>query len=349
VVVEPKAAAQQAWHVLDESGYVRLWSAKEDNERVREEYTRTWGDASRDVGRLMLVENRGETVGTLAGSLLYPKTWLVHQLGVTERERGGLASFLNLAYELYAGLMYLFQHEASAEYFVIYAERDKRWTQTLYGDFVAQYPDRSAFAYHDNRVFRRDPAAPVSRIVPRCEAVEVVAADAEALQGVSNALTSTCSVVVNDSMAYGLHEIGLEAFAESCRALGCERERRVFIAREQGEPVAALVAESGGEGVNIFGLMNRCFIVKLGSNPVTQAAKAALLEQAAQYFLQLEKQLFLFFDEGDADIASVELMGFEFVSDGMRFIASKQVVPAWLNYLKNVLSLRKGAEVSRAG
>jgi hypothetical protein len=348
VVVEPKAAASQAWRVLDESGYVRLWAASEDRERLRDEYTRTWGDAGRDVGRLMLVENRGETVGTLAGSLLYPKTWLVHQLGVTERERAGFASFLNLAYELYAGLMYLFQHEASAEYFVIFAERDKRWTQTLYGDFVAQYPDRTAFAYEDNRVFRRDPAAPVSRIVPRCEAVGVVAADAEDLRLVSRALQASCSPVVCDSMAYGPDEIGLESFAETCREVGWERERRVFIARVGGVPVAAVIAESGGEGVNIFGLMNRCFIVNLRSEPVTQAAKAALLEQTAQYFLQLEKPVFLFFDDGDSDIASVELMGFEFVSDGMRFIAGKQVVPAWLNYLKNVLSL-KGAEVRRSG
>jgi hypothetical protein len=42
-------------------------------------------------------------------------------------------------------------------------------------------------------------------------------------------------------------------------------------------------------------------------------------------------------------------MGFEFVSDGMRFIASKQIVPAWLSYLENALTLRNAAEDRRSG
>jgi hypothetical protein len=347
VVLESKAAARQAWQVLDQSGYLKLWSAGDDTHRLKAEYSRTWGDPRQDVGRLMLVENRGETVGTIAGSLLYPKTWLVHQLGVAERDRAGLTAFLSLAYELYSGLMYLFQQEASADYFVIFAERDRRWTQTLYGNFATQYPDRSVFAYHENRVFRRDPATPISRIIPRTRAVEVVPADAEELEAVSVALGASSSPVEYEALAYGPSEIGLTEFADRCRARGWERTRRVYVARQGGVAAAALVAESGGEGVNIFGLMNCCFIVNLLPKPVTEAVKTALLEEASQHFLRLDKPVFVFFDDGDADPRAVEPLGFEFVSDGMRFIASKRVVPAWLSYLENVLSLRHAAEGAR--
>jgi hypothetical protein len=113
--------------------------------------------------------------------------------------------------------------------------------------------------------------------------------------------------------------------------------------------VAALVAESGGEGVNIFGLMNCSFIVNLREQPIPQAVKSTLLEEASHHFLRLEKPVFLFFDERDADVGSVEMLGFEFVSDGMCFIASKRMVPAWLSYLENVLTLRNAAEGRRSG
>jgi hypothetical protein len=291
----------------------------------------------------MLVENRGETVGTLAGSVLYPKTWLVHQLGVAERDRAGAGMFLDLAHELYAGLMYMFQHQASANYFVIFAERDKRWTHTLYGDFVAQYPDRSALAYTENRVFRRSVTAPGSRRVNRNKSVRVVPADAGHLALISRRLEASCSPVEYDSLAYSISEITLERFSETCRARGSERERRLWVALEAGLPKAALIAENGGEGVNIFGLLNRCSIVPLGPEAVALDTIAVLLDQATEHFAGLGKEEFLFFDEHGGSAEELSLLGLELISDGMRFIASKQVVPAWLSYLKGVLSLRATA------
>jgi hypothetical protein len=234
VVTAARAAARQAWQVLDSSGYVRMWTRSANHERLKAEYSRSWSDAAPDVGRLMLVENRGETVGTLAGSLLYPRTWLVHQLGVAERERAGAGTFLDLAHELYAGLMYMFQHQASANYFVIFAERDKRWTQTLYGDFVAQYPDRSAFAYTENRVFRRSVTAPISRKVSRVKTVSIVPASPEHRQLISRALEASSSPVEFDSLAYAPAELTLEGFSETCRAHGSERARDLWVAIEAG-------------------------------------------------------------------------------------------------------------------
>ena len=108
--------------------------------------------------------------------------------------------------------------------------------------------------------------------------------------------------------------------------------------------MAALIAESGGEGVNIFGLMNRCFIMSLTAEAVSPAAKAALLGKAEQHYDLLEKQHFIFFDGVAEDSGFVSLCGFELISEGMRFIAHKRVVPAWLSYLANVLSLRQAAE-----
>lgn len=344
VVVEPEVATRRAWQVLAESGYVRLWTPPESQQRLQAAYSETWSTAGPGNGHLMLVERRGETVGTLAGSILYPKTWLVHQLGVTERERGGLGTFMSLAYELYSGLMYLFQHEPAAEYFVIYAERDRKWSEALYENFTAQCPDQSALAYDDNRVFRRVVGAPVSTIVALDPSLEVTAADGPSLLAVARALQARSSPVVSDALAYGPGDIDLNEFEGQCHELGCQRARHVFVARRRGVPVAALVAESGDEGVNLFGLMNRCFIVSLRPGPLLPAVKAALLGKAERHFDELDKRHFIFFDEPDADAAFVNLCGFELISEGMRFIAHKRVVPTWLSYLANVLSLRQTAE-----
>jgi len=343
VVVEPEVAARQAWQVLAESGYVRLWTPSEGQARLKAEYSQTWSRAGRG-GHLMLVERRGETVGTLAASVLYPKTWLVHQLGINERERAGLGTFMGLTYELYSGLMFLFQHEADAEYFVIYAERDRKWSEVLYENFVARCPDQAGLAYDYNRVFRRVVGMPVSTMVPVGAVIDVVAADAESLSALALALQASSSPVVCDALAYGLEDIELTAFSEQCASRGSERSRRIYVARERGVPVAALIAESGGEGVNIFGLMNRCFIVSLTGKAVSPGAKAALLGKAERHYDLLEKQHFIFFDGADEEPAFVSLCGFELISEGMRFIAHKRVVPAWLSYLANVLSLRQAAE-----
>jgi hypothetical protein len=344
VMVEPEVAARQSWHVLADSGYVRLWTPSDSRDRLKAAYFRTWSEAGGGGGHLVLVERRGETVGTLAGSVLYPRTWLVHQLGVTERERAGLGMFMSLAYELYSGLMFLFQRDSAADYFVIYAERDRKWTEALYENFAAQCPDQSALAYDNNRVFRRAPGAPISMIVPSAPALDVVVADQPSLLALSRALEASSSPLVYDALAYGPEDIELSAFSTHCRKLGFERSRQIYVAREQGVPVAALIAESGDEGVNVFGLMNRCFIVSLSSEPVSLPAKAALLGKAEQHFDRLEKQHFIFLDGPDTDPGFVTLCGFELVSDGMRFIAHKRVVPAWLSYLANVLSLRQAAE-----
>lgn len=346
VVAEPERAAGQAWQVLAASGYVRLWTPRESQERLQAEYSRIWKEAGPGSGLLMLVERRGEAVGTLAGSILYPRTWLVHQLGITERERGGLGTLMSLTYELYSGLMYLFQHEPAADYFVIYAERDRKWSETLYEAFATQCPDQSAIAYDENRVFRRVVGAPVSAVRPLNPRLRVAAADQAALLALSRALKSRSSPVVYDALALAPADIELAGFASRCSKLGCERGRHVYVARERGLPIAALIAESGDEGSNIFGLMNRCFIVNLTREPLSTVTKAALLSKAERHFEELDKRHFIFFDEPDQDADFVRLCGFELISEGMRFIAHKRVVPAWLSYLANVLSLRQAAEGS---
>lgn len=344
IVPEPEVAARQAWHVLSESGYVRLWTPSESQQRLESAYSRTWSRAERGVGHLMLVERRGETVGTLAGSLLYPRTWLIHQLGVTERERAGLGSFMSLAYELYSGLLFLFQHEADADYFVIYAERDRKWTEALYGNFTAQCPDQSALAYDFNRVFRRVLGAPVSMLVPHDATVQVTIADQASLPLVSRALASSSTPVVHDALAYAPEQLELTAFSRHCATLGFERSRSIYMALEHGVAVAALIAESGDEGVNVFGLMNRCFIVSLTAEPVPVAAKVALLRKAEHHYTDLDKPQFIFLDDTAAEPELPSLCGYELISEGMRFIAHKRVVPAWLSYLANVFSLRQAAE-----
>ncbi len=349
VMAEPPQAAGMAWDVLQASGYVELWTRAGARQRLQGEYARSWTGATQTTGRLMLVESGGKAVGTVAASLLYPKTWLVHQLGVDRRESTGPAQVLSLAHELYSGVLYLFQNQQEADYFAIFAERDRRWSQTLYDGFVAEYPDRSAFAYDQNRVFRCDVTTPVSRQLGAEPGITVVRADAARLLLASEALRASSSPLLCDAMAYGAGEIGLEDFARTCRELGCERERHVYVALENDTPIAALIAESGGEGVNIFGLMNHCTIASLGTGPVSANAKRALLREAMDHFLRQNRHQFLFFDETDADVPAVELLGFEYVSEGMRFIASKRVVPAWLSYLEAAFTVRAASQVGRDG
>jgi hypothetical protein len=335
---EPSRGAERAWQVLERSGYVSLWTQEPNAPGAVGEFHRFWSGARPDVGRLLLLETEGQAVATMAGSLLYPRTWLIHHFGVDKTQRASPVAFLGFAREMYAALMYVLQHVAPLDYFVIYVEKDKRWTQALYADFVDRYAPAEDSRYDELRVFKCCPEEPRTGRRSKGSSIEITLADPEALISVSARLRAVLGPLEFDAFAYDEANIDLTTFADSCRTRNYERARHVFLAREQGVPVAALIAESGEDGANLFGLMNRCRLVAFGSDGISPAAKEALLQTAKWHYADLAKHAFVFLGDADENVEELEDLGYEFVSQGVRWLARRTLVPAWLSFVENSLA-----------
>jgi hypothetical protein len=332
---EPSRGAGRAWRVLEASGYVSLWTPEPNGVGLSSKFSRFWNDARPEVARLLLLETDGEAVATMACSLLFPRTWMLHNFGVDKTQRVNPATFLRHAREMYAAATYVLQHVAPLDYVVIYVENGKRFTQALYADFVERYAPAEDSRYDELRVFK---CCPGERRIERKRKIKVALADPAALKAVSQHLRATLSPLEFDAFGYDEANIDFAAFAEECRKRNYDRARHVFLAWEHGVPTALLIAESGEEGVNLFGLMNRCHLVALGAAGVSVAARDALLSTAQRHYAELGKHAFVFLGDKDENVRDLEDLGYEFVSEGVRWLARRSALPAWLSVVENSLA-----------
>ena len=327
-----------AWDVLVSSGYLDLWTVQEDRDRLANGYHDSWRAASPNVGRLLVLSENPKNIGTFAISRLYPRTWLVHSFGVDKNEMGKIRHFVEIARDLYSALIYSLQTAPDARYFACYFERDQRWGDVLYGDFVAACSDGDASLYDDFRLFKWHYNSSGIKLVPEDSCIEVKSATASDLSVLSAHLQGALTPLEYDAFSYSADEIDLSRFEEMCAQQGCTRRRDVFMARENGNVAAALIAESGSEGESIFGLLDRCWIVWWPSCTLRESTKSHLLAAAVRHYSLLEKREAIFLDTDD--VAFSDTVGFHFVSDGRRWLVGRDLMSAWRTFVDEVLRAR---------
>ena len=323
-------AVDDAWQALERSGYLRLWAPGTGRDHLRRQFVEAWGQPHQEVGDSVVLHDERGPVGVTAASLLYPGTWLLHHLGVDPRSQAQAS--LDAAAELMGGVLFRLATGPALEHFVIYVEADKRWNALVYGDFVARYFAPDQIAYVPVRLHRWQEGARE----PQGEPEGVTVTDAEpALWAILAEALRTRPAIERRAFALD-HRIDLGGFGDACAARGYERRRHGLFAMRGGRPVAALLAETGGEGVNVFGLLNTARFVPLG--PPDPAAKAALVDAGVARFRAAGKRTFLLIEDGDGDADGVaERCGLAPLPAGMCWIAHRDVIPAWTAYLDGLL------------
>ncbi len=83
--------AGMAWKMLDSSGYLDLWTRAEDRERLERRFHHQWSWPAAVPSHLIVLREESRYAGTFATSRLYPRTWLLHSLGVDKDAGGGTA------------------------------------------------------------------------------------------------------------------------------------------------------------------------------------------------------------------------------------------------------------------
>ncbi len=227
----PKAFAP-AWYLLNASDYISGWTPERERGRIARAYGKSWRSVSESNGHLLLLHREGRAIGTVAGSRVFPRSWMVHHLGVDRKERtaGKREEFLDYSRELYSAIMYMVQHVAETQYFAIWVEQNKRWNELLYSDFVRAYSDTSASQLTQNMVFKYQCAqAPAPALVVHEDpTLEIVAAGPEETRDFAERLPEVMEAIEIDAFSLSPQEISMGAFSSECAATGYERTRTIL-------------------------------------------------------------------------------------------------------------------------
>jgi hypothetical protein len=240
--------------------------------------------------------------------------------------------------ELVAGLLRRLRDLADFEHVVIYAEQGTRLNDRLHRDFAVGYGDSEKFSYTTSKTYRYQLEAPRTLLRPSSPQIQIQPATAALWSELASHLRATLSPLELRALGFEAGDIDLEAFTRTVGARGYERAREAHFAMVDGKPVAALLAETGNEGVNVFGLLNSCRIIWMQSPVMTsrQEIRARLLAQAVQHYRMLDKKTFLLFDDDADELVPAEL-GFEAVSPSLRCLVHRDAIPAWTSYLEGLL------------
>jgi hypothetical protein len=333
----------QVWDVFEKSSYLDKWIASGRTAEIRSLFDRDWRLSGAQNGELLLLKEHDSAIGTIAANQIYPRTWLMHSLAVDKRHRqkDERKRFFNFARELYSGINYSLQHISGSQYFVAYFEEGKNWNQRLYRDFARDYVASADQLYESFHVLRKAVMEVPPNVVAAGAAgaagddVKVVAAGRAELRAVSARACATLPAMVVDAMALREDEIDLVGFA--AEGNGLKRRRDVFVALEDGRPALAAICEAGGQGINIFGLMNLCWTIPMVDHLPGVATYRALIDAVAAHYRRHDVPDFLFLEPRAERIECLQAAGLELVSSGIRWLARVAVLPAWLGYVENEL------------
>ncbi len=246
---------------------------------------------------------------------------------------------LDLARELYAALLRLLAREIDGRFFALFVQKDKRWTDLLYGGFVRSLPPDAPSVYDEYALYKcrtaSDPA-PLPADAGRFRVSEATEAERS---WIAERLAERLPPLEVEAYAYGPGEIDLRSFSPADPA---GLVRRLLVARDESGIAGVAVQESGSEGVNVFGLLNSCRLFALrpglaraGHGPLYSALLAATRES----YRARDVQEFIVFAT-DEQMRSTAGRDGCLISEGVRWVAARELLPAWAAYVDEVLEAR---------
>lgn len=337
---QPESAPRLGYQVLETSGYVELWSDAQDRSALATDYARYWSQQGFDSGRIVTLLEDGHAVATMAANLLYPKTWMLHHFGVDERARVDRTAFLSYARELYSGMLHGLQRVPDLEYVTMYMEADKGFNDFLYGEFARMYGEPDVLQWAKNQVYR----ARVPRNVPEGPMDRLVRVATESdLSVLADVYAQRLPALQVAAHALSAEGLGSTGFARKLAPYAEVRARESYVFAPAGRPIYALVCETGEEGVNLFGLLNRCWLTELAplSSQEASAARRILLRRALRHFAAAGKRQLVLLEPEHESAADPVAVGFTRVSDGVYWLSRREVLPAWLSYVEDAFSLSR--------
>jgi hypothetical protein len=336
-----KEMVGEAWNILDSSGYL-----EETTDQLRAtletKYRSSWNRHAENhqVACYCIGYDEEKPIGTMAGNLLYPDVWMIHQFGIDAKaRRGNMEGFFSVAREIYAGMMYVLEHIAACHYFIIYVDASKPWNEVVYERFLDKYPHRQEYLYDGYRVYKCDPSKRVEIMGDTKSNIRVVEGDRDLHHLLSRHQREHLPEIEFDAFCYDESKISLERFSRECSDHGFKVSRKIFFALEGDRPVAAMIAETGDEGINIFSLYNKCWFVPLQPEAgQDEKIKERLLRETTKFYQEVGVREFIYLGKlSNEPEPLLRDLGFLSVANGQRWLASCTMLPRYLSYVDELM------------
>jgi hypothetical protein len=326
------------FRLLHESGYTRQVDPRYFDQ-ARASYCRAWeGIAERKnlADFLVYIDlDAKKNLGTVSLNRIFNDVWQVHHLGIV-RDPGLTDKFslFEIARDIYVGAAsYVWYNQI--KYFCITMTAEHEWNKLFYKAFLESLQHQGLPSQFDTcRVFRYSVQGQ-----PPLPPGEVRAATQEELGILAERLAAALTPTEMDACEYSRSRLELKEFEAECAAAGLVR-RRVILVTGQAPHLGFAVCELMDPGVNLFGFFNSVRMV-LDDVPAAQrdAAARALLAGAMHEYHQAGVPRFVVSDYSlDEGLKTVlEGMGFSLADTVWRWLASREIVPYYMNYLNETM------------
>lgn len=328
------------WRVLKKSEYIQKEVTTVLIPHIKKSFFRNWHfHAENDqVNRHLLLYQKNKPIAAASMNLLYPNTSLSHHVSIDRRY---LKRFFDIGRELICGLQYVTRHLMPTQYYISYFYADKTYNDIMFRRFINRYPLKEDYVYDRYQLYKCQTSSAAVAALPSRNDIVIEDGNPLLFEKLSRHQRATLPPIEFEAFAYDESQIDLEAFSRQCLRLGYERKRRVFFAMQNQHPLAALIAESGDEGLNTFNLINCCWAVYLES----EASKdhiviEQLIARAVEFYREENKSEFILFKEHTEEPDTrLEKLGIKYITDGMRWIGNDRISSAYLHYVRETLGM----------
>ncbi len=336
-----KEDASAFWSVLESSNYIKNEVTPSLVPLIRRRFFIAWDKHSENpwITHNLLFYRKQKPVAAISISRIYPKTSLGHHMSVDNKIRKG---FFDVGREVICGMTYITRHLLTTEYYISYFYADKTYNRLMFKGFLRRYPINEDFLYDRYHLYKCLIEKAGNENADHWPGdVDITPGDPGLLRILSSHLKDNLSKIEYEAFSYSAHEITLESFSEQCLSYGYERKRRIFFALKKGIPLAALIAETGDEGINTFNLLNCCWVVFL--EPMADQDEQLLdllMKRTIRFYREEGKNEFIFMEASDSKPRShMEKYGVRYVTDGMRWLGNDRLLSAYLNYIEETLGM----------
>jgi hypothetical protein len=158
-------------------------------------------------------------------------------------------------------------------------------------------------------------------------------------------ISRTRSACYVEALDFTRDRLELWGVSRAWQGAGLERDRRIFVARRQGMPLAALVLELGHPGTSLFRLLDTARLFPL--SPEARSAYVALLDEARRWFTLRGRSSFVYLCEDEGVYAKAARLHDDPSAQPCLWIIPATLVPEFLEHIHEQ-SARASAGHSRS-
>lgn len=309
--IDPPDATTLSWHLLGAGGYLDAWTDPREHDALRAAYFES--AQATDHGLCVLRES-GRATGMVQATRRPNGAFVLHQLaldpGLRKTSRGGWMG----AYWLMRAVLKFVQHRGA--HFQIFAESARTLSRATYLDFHHKGWAPGLSDLRLVEVYRATPALESSSW-SQDDGVEVATPTDGELARVVEELAHRLAPI-DRTLVHG--------------------QSWLRVARLGGQAMAGLVLELGPQ-LNVFGVLNVFTLVWLAPcDRRTRERVASSLLAAAQAHLRSRGVVAALLAHPDRELDEVAArVGFRYVSPGLRWTASTEIVPDFIRHLDEVM------------